>query len=267
MNRKWTLLVASTFLMYLSAAGQTTAGSSRTSMQTARADYLAQREAAVQINELAGHLRSPNDARKLVDMVAAVFAKELPPEWATASLRDRIARAEYQTATDPARLIPEPRIAEAWNRYVQAIGAPQEALVTVAEIHNLRDGSSAAAQYMWRRGSQDVWTMPNIDAVGPDGKVAGGCRALETIRIVWDMANHFDNLRSARVRVREGTLASDEFRKWQEMSAPGHSRSSVVVLTQSHNPVLETEMRYVQEHGMLGLGSAVMRLMEDLFPQ
>ena len=37
------------------------------------------------INDLAGHIQSLDDARKLVDLVAADFSHELPPKWATPS--------------------------------------------------------------------------------------------------------------------------------------------------------------------------------------
>jgi hypothetical protein len=46
--------------------------------------------------------------------------------------------------------------------------------------------------------------MPNIYAVGPDEKVADGCRAVEALRVVWDIANQVENLRSARERVQKG---------------------------------------------------------------
>ena len=82
--------------------------------------------------------------------------------WATNTLRDRLALAEYQSAIDPTKLISEQRIADAWNKYVREIGAPEEALVNIAEIHNLRDAFYVEAQLLWSRGSQSIWTMPDI---------------------------------------------------------------------------------------------------------
>ncbi len=84
--------------------------------------------------------------------------------------------AEYQSASDPTKRIPEQRIADAWNKYVREIGAPEEALVNVAEIHNLRDSFYVNAKLFWSRGSQNIWTMPDIYAVNPDGNLADGCR-------------------------------------------------------------------------------------------
>jgi hypothetical protein len=161
------------------------------------------------MNDLAGHIRTIDDSRTLVDMIARMFADELPPELATGSIRDRVAHAEYASVTDPARLVPEQRVVDAWNKYVQVIGAPGEALVNVVEIHNLRDGYYATARVLWNRGSQSIWTMPNIYDVGRDGKMADGCRAVEALRVIWDITNQFDNLRGARERVRKGILVSD----------------------------------------------------------
>ena len=54
------------------------------------------------------------------------------------------------------RLVPEHRIVDVWNQYVREIGAPDEAIVTAAEIHNMRDGSFTGAQLMWARGNQTI---------------------------------------------------------------------------------------------------------------
>jgi hypothetical protein len=55
-----------------------------------------------------------------------------------------------------------------WNQYVKEIGAPDDAIVSVAEIHNMRDGSFTVAQLMWARGNQTIWTIPNVYALGSD---------------------------------------------------------------------------------------------------
>ena len=68
-------------------------------------------------------------------------------------------RAEYMSISNASRLIPEQRIVDVWNAYVREIGAPGEAIVTVAEIHNMRDAEFVVAQRMWARGIQTVWTM------------------------------------------------------------------------------------------------------------
>ncbi len=136
--------------------------------------YEVHRQRAIQINELAGHIDSLNDAHTLVNLVAAEFSDELPPGWMTHSLGNRIAQAEYESATEPGALIPEQRIADAWNDYLERVGAPQAYLVTPAELHALRDSQYVSSQLFWARGSQSIWSMRNICAVGPDGKVAGG---------------------------------------------------------------------------------------------
>src|ERR1700689_5188313 len=110
-------------------------------------------EAAIRINELAGRIHSEADASAIVSEIANLFSKELPPAWTSKGIRQRIARAEYDAVREPPKLIPEQRIVDVWNQYVREIGAPDEAIVFVAEIHNMRDGSFTFAQLMWARGN------------------------------------------------------------------------------------------------------------------
>jgi hypothetical protein len=261
MNRNLLLFAALMPLSLLRAHG--TAGNPQ--MNSA---YEIHRQRAVQMNELAGKIRSPNDSRRFVDMVAETFADELPPAWSTQTIRDRVAHAEYESAIDPVRLVPEQRIADAWNKYVEEIGAPQETRVSVAEIHNLRDGQYATARFMWSRGSQSIWTIPNIYAVGPDEKLADGCRAVEALRVVWDMANQFENLRSARDRVQKGIVVSDMFKQQLEAPASRPTQSGVrIQVGVRDNPVEVAEMRYFREHGATGLSQVIERLIYGLYPQ
>src|SRR5882762_9807816 len=165
----------------------------------ARLRYERFRQESIRVNELAAHIGSEADARAFVDAVADMFADSLPPSWATRGIRERIAHAEYEAVSDPLRQIPEQRVADVWNKYVREIGASEEAVVTAAEIHSMRDGTFAVVQVMWSRGmNQSAWTMPSIFAVGVDGKVAEGCRAVEAIRVIHDLDELFDNLRGAR---------------------------------------------------------------------
>src|SRR5215472_4127199 len=116
------------------------------------------REQSIQLNELAAHIDSEDASGKLVDQLATLFKDELPPAWATDSVRRRVAWTEYTSATDISSLIPEQRIAEVWNRYVREIGAPDETMVTVAEIHNLRDAQQTTNQMFWDRDiNRSVW--------------------------------------------------------------------------------------------------------------
>src|ERR1700682_6611314 len=105
------------------------------------------------MNELAAHISSEADARAFVDAVADMFADSLPPSWATRGIRERIAHAEYKAVSDPLRQVPEQRIAEVWNKYVREIGASQEAIVTAAEIHSMRDATFTVGQGMWWGGT------------------------------------------------------------------------------------------------------------------
>jgi hypothetical protein len=226
------------------------------------------RQRAVQTNEFAGKVQSPSDSRRLVDMIAEMLADVLPPAWGTRTIRDRIAHAEYESATDPAKLVPEQRIMDAWNKYVAEIGASQQALVNVAEIHTLRDGYYTLARVLWRKGRQHIWTMPNIYAVGIDEKLADGCRAVETLRVVWDLANKFENLQGARDSIQKGVVSSDMFQ--QQLAAPTSNPVWCELRVQTgmrvKSPVEVAVERYIREHGATGLSHAIEGLIYDLFP-
>ena len=225
------------------------------------------REQSIQLNELAAHIDSEADSKKLVDQVAALFQDELPPDWATDSVRQRLARAEYKSATDTASLIPEERIAGVWNRYVREIGAPDEAIVTVAEIHNLRDAQHATNRIFWDRDiNRSVWTVPNIVAVGGNAKVANGCRALEAIRVIYSMDLIFENVRGARKRVQEGVVFSDEVVKRagsQRTPSLDHVTLTAAVGT---DPIRPAEQRHLREQGAMAVDRLLTTLFSELFP-
>jgi len=155
----------------------------------------------------------------------------------TSAARQQVAHAEFEAVSNPSRLIPEQRIADVWNRYVREIGASEEALVTAAEIHNLRDADFAISQLWWSRTNLTIWTMPNVYAVGSDGKVAEGCRAVETLRVLYDLDRLFDNLRGARERVRKGILLSDEIGKSLNSSAPKQKTTARLEAHVDTNPL------------------------------
>lgn len=232
------------------------------------------RDEAVRMNEIAAHIRTEADARSLVDSVAEVFAKELPPEWATSGIRSRLAHSEFKAVASGA-LIPEQRVADVWNEYVREIGAASEAMVTAAEIHHLRDTYYATSVRMWERGwNQSLWTMPGVYALGADGKVAAGCRPLECLRILHDLDSIFQNLRTTRMQMQQGIVVSDELKKREEKQMLDKSpqprvetRLEARVISEADDPVRSAEHRYLQEHGMLGMTGIVLKLFNQLFPQ
>lgn len=225
------------------------------------------RQESIRMNELAGNIKSEGDARALVDAVAEMFADQLPPSGVTAGIRERIAHAEYEAVSDPLRQIPEQRIADVWNKYVREIGASEEAIVTVAEIHNMHDAFFVHGQSLWLRGAGgNAWTMPNIYAVGADGKVAEGCRAVEALRILYDLDRIFDNLRSARERVRKGIVLSDVMQKSLANRNANQKTTARLEVRADTNPMRPAEQNYVSEHGADHLYLLVEMLSEELFP-
>jgi hypothetical protein len=246
---------------------QSDSAEARATMQRrAHDEYEQHKQAAILINDLAGRINSEADASALVSEIAGLFAKELPPAWASGGIRQRVAHAEYEAARNPAILIPEQRIADVWNQYVKQIEAPDEAIVSVAEIRNMRDGLFTVAQLMWARGTQTIWTMPNVFALGPDGKVADGCRAFEAIRVIHDLEDLFQNLQGARDRLRRGIVPSEEIKKRIGEPNPQPHGTSRLEAHADTNPIRSAEQRYIQEHGSVEYAQLLGRLFDALFP-
>ena len=235
----------------------------------ARQKYEPTRQAVIHVNELAGNIHSEADARAFVDAVAARLDGQQHLTWTTRSIRRRVARAEYAAVSDQARLIPEQRIVDVWNEYVRELDAPEETLVTAAEIHNLRDAMFTASQSLWKREGfpQTLWTVPNVYALDPNGKVASGCRAVEALKILHDMFYLFQNVQVARERVQKGVLVSELLLQRQQDAAPKPAvvKSHLAVSTRA-NPIMPAEYRYVQAHGERDYLRLLERLFEELFP-
>lgn len=254
------------FALIIAAPLQDNSAESQATMQQHAQDgYERHHEAAIRINDLAARIHSQADADAMISEIADLFDKELPPVWAMSIIRQRVAHAEFEAASNSAKLIPEQRVVDVWNRYAREIGAPDEAIVSVAEIHNMRDAQFTMAQMMWARGHQTVWTMPNVYAVGSDGKVADGCRALDTIRVIHDLVGLFQNLRLAREHVRKGIVVSEKIKK-----PTGEPKSPATVgRLEAHadsNPIRPAELHYVQDHGLVAYDLLLIRLFDELFP-
>jgi len=218
---------------------------------------------AIAINDAAGNIHSLDDARHLVDLVAAEFSDELPPRWATGSIRKRIARAEYESVANPGSLISEQHIADVWNDFVKKIGAPQDTVLTAADVHYLRDAQYVSARIFWVR-EKDVWTIPGVFAVGPDGKVANGSRALEAIRLLWLLGNNEDDFPGIHAATQKGILLSDLL-KQQAKSSSGQAQSSFAVLRTVSFPVQQAAFRYQRDHGVRALNRAIEGLLKNLY--
>lgn len=231
--------------------------------QHANDEYDRHQQAAIVINQLASNIQSEANADALVSEIAIVFKNELSPDLITSSIRQRVAHAEYEAVSNRSGLIPERRIVDVWNHYVSELQAPDETLVTVAELHNIRDGEFTAAKLLWARGSRTIWTVPNIYATEPNGKIADGCRAIEALRVVYDLEG-FENLRTARERVRMGIVPSDIAKR--AVTAPKAKANMRLEAHLTRNPVHAAEHRYAEQHGLQNYSALVDSLFDELFP-
>jgi hypothetical protein len=260
MPMMWKLNAAAVLLLpALFVSGQSGTGSA----PQHKSAFEIHREHAVEINELAGHLNSQDDARRLVGMIADIFSDDLPHGIPIGRFLDRVAAAEYDAAQNPARRIPEQAIADAWNTFAREINAPPEGIVTAAEIHAMREGMFWSARMMWLPGRETIWTVPNFYATPPNGSLDENCRMLEAYDIVWQLANHYENLQGARERLAKGiTLADMEAAARQTQGHREYGR--VAISISPPDPIAIAEMRYVREHGELKMFQAAQKLTLDL---
>ena len=233
------------------------------------------RDTALRIDELASNIHSQSDARKLIDFLADLFADDLPPAWTTSSLRNRLAHAEYLTATNPEKRIPEDHLAAAWNAYLDTIRAPDDAHVSAAEIHNLRDALYATFRAAWRSGYRNFWAVPSIFATQPDATLASGCRVVECLRILYDLGNMPDSLQATRERIAKGILVSDLYRQAAQRQAAQHQtqqtaqsfaagRATLTAGVSLRNPVEGAAARYIRDNGLPVFSNAVETMLDSL---
>ncbi|HEX5283466.1 MAG TPA: hypothetical protein VFW30_05050 [Bryocella sp.] len=227
---------------------------------SASADTLA--DETLKLNELASNIRTVADARRFIDAIAEIFAGELPPAWTTESLRARLAEGEYLSVTDPQKGISEAHLAQIWNAYVRMIHASEDSQASPAEVHNLRDALFSSARVSWNHNYLNFWNLPSIFATQRDGTLAPACRVVESLRILWDLANMPDNLRGARERVSKGTLTSDLF-KQRRLSSSSVSGGYLIARAKS-NPVQAAESQYISDHGIAAFSNTVETMLDSL---
>ena len=218
-------------------------------------------ELAVELDRLAGGIHTLVDARALVDFVVARFAPTPAQGWGSHAWLDRLARAEFVAVSDSGGLIPEERVARAWNGYIRTIGAPDTSQVTVEEVHSLRDGLFTTARIFGERRSANPWTVTSIYATTAEGGLAPGCRVVESARLLWDMANMPENLTGARERVGNGIVLSEQLRHTVASSAGG-SRC-VVGSVRGEDPVRKATREYIRDKGQRALNRAIRAMMDQ----
>jgi hypothetical protein len=106
-----------------------------------------------------------------------------------------------------------------------------------------------------------------VYALGPDGKVADGCRALEAVRVIHDLDDLFENLRGARDRLRRGIVVSEEVKKRLGQPSPQPHSTARIEAHVNTNPIRPAERRYVQEHGSVAFDQILARLFANCLPR
>lgn len=227
------------------------------------------RREAMRINDLASNIHSGADARKLVDAVAEVLTNHRHLFWAAQGFRHRVAHAEYEGVSDKSGLIPEQRIVDVWNDYVREIDAPEDALVTVADVHNFRLTDIKFARREWDLDmTRTIWSMPNIYALDAEGNFLDGCRALEALRLISRLHDQFFRVQFARRSLQKLAVPSSVVDQPQDSGLvtlkviPGRILGGGVV----QDPINPAARRYQQEHGERAYDQMVRRLFNQLLP-
>src|SRR3989442_3291834 len=73
-------------------------------MQRAQLEHERHRQAAIQLNELAGRIHSEADALAFVEGIADIFADSLPSAWGRPSIRQPVAHSGYVAIFEPSTL-------------------------------------------------------------------------------------------------------------------------------------------------------------------
>lgn len=219
-----------------------------------------QRKEAVRINDLAGNIHSEADARKLVDAVAEQLTHHKHLFWAAESFRHRVARAEFESVSDPSELIPEERIVDVWNEYAREIDAPEEALISLTDLRTFRAADLHFSQHNWQLDlTQSIWSAPNIYALDTVGDLADGCRALEALKLIVSMHDQFFQVQFARRAPKQlpteaGAVKASVF------------KGAVLSANTTSQPVASAAYRYQHEHGGRAYDELVRRLFDQLLP-
>ncbi len=237
-------------------------------IEQAKAKLEPMRQAAIRLNEMASTIHTEADARAFVDAVAEALNGNQRLPWTTRGMRRRVAHAEFEAVADASRLIPEQRIVEVWNEFAREINAPAESLVTLAEIHNLRDAMVVADQRLWdRTGFKSIWMAPGIHPIDADGTMASGCRAVEALKIFHTLYYQPEVLAGARQRVQQGILISDRVKiRGTEATPPPNTVSYLRAGKPYSNPALSAAIQYTRNHGAGDFDRLLMRLFEEFFP-
>ena len=219
------------------------------------------------INNVAGSIHSEADAREYVNLLWKHFAPDVP-KWIARSTLDRVARAEY-AAVAGGEFIPEDRIANSFNNFVQRIGAPDWAHVTPEELHAIRAGELASAKATWN-SYPNIWLMPNIYHVGSAGNLAPGCRAVEALKMLYTLNHLFSNAIYARERLRQNPVASHTVEARQSSpSSQEQLREYRVAFARAQEKEQElrrVEFEYVKQHGSKAYEAIVREMIDGVLP-
>lgn len=223
-------------------------------------------EQATRINQLAASIHTEQDAEKYVAAIRDLFGDELP-RWSTGDVVRRVAKAEY-AATARHELLPDDKIAAAFNELAREIAAPDWAQVTGPEIYALRDAHYSIAKISSARENLNIWTMPNMYAVESDGKISSGARPVEALYVLYTLNEMFDNMVYPRELMRQGKLASQLIgeKRQAAQSSSRELRTATTSLSSYRDKLRECQYAYIQKHGRRAYEKKLKEMFDRVIP-
>lgn len=118
---------------------------------------------------------------------------------------------------------------------------------------------------LWRRNRVSFLAIPSIYATESADTLAPGCRAIESFRLLWSLANQPESIRDARERVKASLLLSDEFRTTlSQASSTGRGQGYVTAHVLPPNPMDIAARTYIQNHGLPAFSDTVLAVIDRM---
>jgi hypothetical protein len=219
-----------------------------------------------QLNDVAGSIHSEAEARRFVELLWKRFS-DGGLKWVPSSILDRVARAEY-AAVARGKVIPEERIANSFNTFMQRLEAPDWTHVTAEELRTMRVGELVTARATWN-SYPNIWTMPNVYHVDSNGNLAPGCRAVEALKLLYTLNELFTNVFYAREHVRQGPDGANIERTLRSVPSEAQireNRATVARGWQREQELRQIKFIYAKQHGAKAYEELVRQMIEGVLP-
>jgi hypothetical protein len=124
------------------------------------------------VDKLGAEILSEEDAQAYVEALAERFGLDETQLPGSDKLKLRLARAEFAAVREPSRRIPEAKVADVFNEWMDEMDAPKWARASVSQVHNLRLGVAKVL-------------LPHVVDRSSQGDILNTVRPAEAIYLLW----------------------------------------------------------------------------------